>query len=94
MLDKDTIFSNLTRQPQLPFNICMNTIYDMVDDILHCATIPATRTKVKSRAISIHLFRKKISFLSNYVIPIHEKNLTTRKSHAYLTDSQYNTCIL
>ena len=64
--------------------------------ILHGATIPVAPTKNKVKALSIHLIRKKVSFLSNYILPTHKKNQSNHeKIHAYLTDSsQYSSWLL
>ena len=62
-----------------------------VQQFRHSATVPIAPTKNYVKAISIHLSRKKVSFLSSYSLPTHKKNLTTRKNHAYL---HCFTCLL
>ena len=56
--------------------------------ILHSATIPVTLTKNQVKTMSVHFFIKKKLPSSSYLPPIQKKN------HAYLTDSEYFTCLL
>ena len=60
--------------------------------ILHGTTVVAC-TKNKVNTISIYLIRKKFpSFQIIYYL--HTSNSNHKKTYAYLTDSQYSTCLL
>ena len=62
--------------------------------ILLVAAIPVTLTNNQVKAISIRFIRKKlISFKVIYYLSTRKKS-NYKKNHAYLTDSEYFTCLL
>ena len=60
---------------------------------LHGAAIPITLAKNQVKIISVHFFIKKVTFLKLSTVCPKEKS-SHKKNHAYLTDSEYFTCLL
>ena len=106
-LGKVEVFSSLTWQSKLTFDVCMKTIYLAVP---HCffktfhlqqsqgilgspLWIPVARTKNKSRQFLFVWSEKRFLPFKLYTNYSQEKS-NYKESHAYLTDSQYSTCLL
>ena len=89
-------YTLFTKVPMLfRISLLKRFIYVRVNtsQILLVAAIPVTLTNNQVKAISIHFIKKNLLPLRSSTICPQEKS-NHKKNHAYLTDSEYFTCLL